>query len=220
MSVPKKKRRTKRDYEYLGTYINKVLKQVHPSGGITGEAEKSVNVLLMDTLDRTMKVVNDLLQSSKTHTVKATVISAALSTIITGELGKHAKSEGTKSVTKFQSSVAGTKGAGVSKASRAGLKFPPTRIGHMIRERASGCSRLSQTADVYMAAVLEYLCAELLELSGNSARDHKRKRINPRDITLAIKSDEELDSLWKHVVLPGGVIPHIHKAYLPKKRKK
>lgn len=220
MSVPKKKRRTKRDYEYLGTYINKVLKQVHPSGGITGEAEKSVNVLLMDTLDRTMKVVNDLLQSSKTHTVKATVISAALSTIITGELGKHAKSEGTKSVTKFQSSVAGTKGAGVSKASRAGLKFPPTRIGHMIRERASGCSRLSETASITMAAALEYLAAEVLELAGNSAYDHKHKLINNRDILLAISNDFELHKLYKNVVLPGGVVPFYIPTEKDKKKKR
>ena len=47
-------------------------------------------------------------------------------------------------------------------------------------------------APVYCTAVLEYLCAELMELAGNAARDNKKHRINPRHILLAIANDEEL----------------------------
>jgi histone H2A len=44
---------------------------------------------------------------------------------------------------------------------------------------------------VFLAAVLEYLIAELLELSGNAAREHERKRITPRFLLLAISNDDE-----------------------------
>ena len=72
-------------------------------------------------------------------------------------------------------------------------------------------------APVYMAAVLEYLCAEVLELAGNAARDNKRSRIVPRHIQLAVRDDEELNKLFGGTtVAVGGVLPNIHAVPLPK----
>ena len=215
-----KKKTTKKHYQSLTSYIRDVLKQIHPDTGIDSLALESVNALMMDSLNRIVKSANELAKNTHTHTVSSRLLIFAIKSVVPGELTKHAISECTKAVTKYQSSKLSSKAGRMSKASRAGLKFPPTRIGHMIRERASGCSRLSETASITMAATLEYLAAEVLELAGNSAYDHKHKLINNRDILLAISNDFELHKLYKNVVLPGGVVPFYIPTEKDKKKKR
>ena len=105
-------------------------------------------------------------------------------------------------------------------SAKAGLQFPVGRIGRYLRQ-GKYAARMGAGAPVYLAAVLEYLCAEILELAGNAARDNKKSRIVPRHITLAVKNDEELNKLLGNVTIAGGgVLPNIHAVLLPKASKK
>ncbi|PAV84151.1 hypothetical protein WR25_11357 [Diploscapter pachys] len=104
-----------------------------------------------------------------------------------------------------------------SRSSRAGLQFPVGRM-HRILRKGNYAKNVGGGAAVYMAAALEYLTAEVLELAGNAARDNKKTRINPRHLQLAIRNDEELNKLLSGVTLSeGGVLPNIHAMLLPKK---
>ena len=111
-------------------------------------------------------------------------------------------------------------GKSVSSSSKAGLQFPVARVGRYLK-KGGYAKRTGVGAGVYLAAVLEYLCAEILELAGNAARDNKKTRIVPRHITLAVKNDEELNKLLGGVTIAsGGVLPNIHAVLLPKKSTK
>jgi len=105
----------------------------------------------------------------------------------------------------------------VSRSAKAGLQFPVGRVARFIKN-ARVSSRVGAGAPVYLAAVLEYLTAEILELAGNAARDNKKTRIIPRHVQLAVRNDEELNKLLgKVTIASGGVLPNIHAVLLPKK---
>lgn len=107
-----------------------------------------------------------------------------------------------------------------SRSSRAGLQFPVGRV-HRLLRKGNYAQRVGAGAPVYLAAVLEYLTAEILELAGNAARDNKKTRIIPRHLQLAVRNDEELNKLLGGVTIAqGGVLPNIQAVLLPKKSEK
>ena len=103
-----------------------------------------------------------------------------------------------------------------TKTAKAGLQFPVGRVGRYLKQ-GKYATRVGAGAPVYLAAILEYLTAEILELAGNAARDNKKSRIIPRHIQLAVRNDEELNKLFGSVTIAqGGVLPNIHSVLLPK----
>ncbi|XP_020183598.1 protein H2A.5 [Aegilops tauschii subsp. strangulata] len=117
--------------------------------------------------------------------------------------------------------MAGRKGGdrkkAVTRSVKAGLQFPVGRIGRYLK-KGRYAQRVGSGAPVYLAAVLEYLAAEVLELAGNAAKDNKKTRIIPRHLLLAVRNDQELGRLLAGVTIAhGGVIPNINSVLLPKK---
>nr|QKS02546.1 histone H2A.Z [Crypthecodinium cohnii] len=119
------------------------------------------------------------------------------------EDGKHEKLG--KTAVKLNSDGAKTRSA------RAGIQFPVGRIHRMLKSYILSNKRVGNTASVYVAAVMEYLSAEVLELAGNVAKESNAKRITPRHLVLAIRNDEELDPFIKATIAGGGVKPKIHE---------
>jgi histone H2A len=115
----------------------------------------------------------------------------------------------------------GGRSGAVSQSKRAGLIFPVGRIASQLR-KGRYAARVSSSAAVYLAAVLEFTVAEILELSAKAVLQRgKGKRITPRALTLAIRHDADLGSLLKDVTLSrGGVVPKVEKALEAKQKKR
>jgi len=186
--------------------------------GISKDAGICVNDYANHVFNVVMAHACDLCELNKKTTLTSREVQTGVRLAIPGELAKHAVCEGTKAVSKFSSNLRGgeTRKA-MSQSARAGLQFPVGRVKNLMKQVWKG--RIAQGAPVYMAAVMEYHVAELLELAGNAAKDYHCKRITPRHCTLAIRGDEELDKLVGNTCIKqGGVIPHIHRALIPKNK--
>jgi len=98
----------------------------------------------------------------------------------------------------------------VSTTKKAGLVLSVARINKRLKA-GRYARRIGLTAAVYMASVLEYLVAEVLELAGNCARYFRKQRVFPRCIQLTLLHDKELFQLTRGAIVPqGGVKPFIH----------
>ncbi len=80
----------------------------------------------------------------------------------------------------------------ISQSVRAGISFPIGRIGRYMRSKKYS-TRTGAGAPVFLGAVLEYLCAEVLESAGDVCKESGRSRIAPRHIELAVRSDNDLN---------------------------
>ena len=106
-------------------------------------------------------------------------------------------------------------------AAKAGVTMPAGRIAGVLR-RGRYAPRVSPSAAVYMAAVLDYLLTEVCETAAKTvlAKKGGARRVTPRALTLAIRHDADLGALLQGVTLSkGGVVPNVAKA-LERKAKK
>ena len=96
------KRRRRR--ESFSIYIYKVLKQVHPDTGISSKAMSIMNSFVNDLFERIAGEASRLAHYNKRSTISSREVQTAVRLLLPGELAKHAVSEGTKAVTKYNSS--------------------------------------------------------------------------------------------------------------------
>ena len=101
-NAQKVKRKKARKQSY-GIYVYKVLKQVHPDVGISSKAMAIMNSFVNDVFGQIAGEASRLTKYNNRNTIGSREIQTAVRLILPGELAKHAVSEGTKAVTKYNS---------------------------------------------------------------------------------------------------------------------
>jgi histone H2B len=97
----KNKRQKKRKYNGYGSYIFKVLKQVHPDTGISKKSMIIMNNMMEDLFEKIASEASNLAKYNKRHTISTREVQTAVRLIFPGELSKHAATEGQKAISKY-----------------------------------------------------------------------------------------------------------------------
>lgn len=100
------KKKKKSNFSSFSTYIYKVLKQVHPDTGVSKKAMNIMDSFVHDIFERIAVEAGRLARYTKRHTISSREIQTSVRLLLPGELAKHAVSEGTKAVTKFNATGA------------------------------------------------------------------------------------------------------------------
>ena len=210
----------KKKTRFFETYISKVLKQVAADNGITANSKQQLNSAICAIARKISVTATHLTQVSKKKTLSEKEVSNAVKIIIPGEISVNAIAEGDQSVAKF---TVEDETKNTSRQDKAGIIFPPSITEKFLRNFGFAKLMITKNAPVYLAAVLEYVVQDILQLSADMARENKRVRITIRDLELSVRTDSELAILFRRCkinFIGGGVVPAIHSSLLIKKPRK
>jgi histone H3/H4 len=194
-------------------YIKNLLKTVHPDINISKETLKIIDLYLKLICYYIIKECKKYSTILNIKTLTSSLISKASYIILDGEINEHAQYEMMRTIKnykKYNNIVDDSKK--ISKATKAQIIFQPSKIRNIVENFWN--NRISDDAIVGLTGIIEYVCLELLELSGNNAIDNKRKTIKVKNLYQAIKYDNELDETTKNInlVFPG-MKPFVENPY-------
>ena len=209
----------KKKGHFFETYISKVLKQISDTNGITSNAKQQLNSALCILCKFISHKVEELTEIAKKKTLSEKEITNTFRILLPGQLSKLAISEGLSAVENYKTKDE----KGSSRQNKAGIIFPPSIAEKFLRQFGYSKIMVTNTAPVCLAAALEYITREILELACISAKETKRIRITIRDLELGVRNDTELNQLFNKIninFLGGGSTPFIHSSLISKKNKK
>lgn len=183
---------------------NVLLNMGGPKVGISTLALTDVLTMINDVATRLSQEAANVTRQNGGETINDAAIRAAVRLIMKGQVRDQAVSQGEKAVRSFATTAAGNKDAHNGPTLRANLQFAVSIAERFLRQYRL---RLAKKAAVYLAAVLEYIATEILELAKQAAIDDGRKRISSRHLTLAVRADKELSALFPGTISRGGVLP-------------
>ena len=210
----------KKKTRFFETYISKVLKNVAADNGITANSKQQLNSVICSIARKLSYSATRLTQVSKKKTLSEKEVANAVKIVLPGELSTNAIAEGDQSITKFTKD---DENKNTSRQDKAGIIFPPSITEKFLRNFGFAKLMITKNAPVYLAAVLEYIVQDILQLSSDMARDNKRVRITIRDLEMSVRTDPELSVLFGRCAINfigGGVMPSIHRSLLTKKPRK
>ena len=95
------RRRRHKNFNTFTFYLFKVLQQLHSDVSITRKAMSVMDSMMLDIFQRLCMESRKLVDYNKKHTIGAKEIQSSVRLLFPGELSKHALSEGSKAVIRY-----------------------------------------------------------------------------------------------------------------------
>ena len=205
---------------YFEHYISNILKEVCPERNITHDAKSQLNELAITTCKI---IANKILDIIKKKTITEDEVEAAVKLVFDGQLCQKSIEEGKRCLQHYSNRENNENKENNSKKSKADLLIPPSMLEKFLRYSRSNIShRVSESAPIFLAGIIEYFLAQLIELS--SISDKKvGVRITCSDIENGIQSDQEINRYikknniylgTKEYVFPKSVVEDSIKNYM------
>lgn len=217
MSAPAKVKKARKHRPMsFGVYIRKLVHNHPKLESVSKNGGKVLNDISLDLTNKLSQEAANLTKAAKQKTVMARAVKDAARTIMSSHLAKEALHHA-KSLADRYAKSGGDTGA------RNILVFPVGRLHTHMRSIVSNKMRVSPTASLYVAALLNYVISDILNGAAKVMqamnREKKPTRLNERYIQMGLSNDSDLLQLIQGTISHGGVMPALHYALLPKKQR-
>lgn len=176
-------------------YITRVSKLINPNIKLSSGVKDFLQKIIISFIEHFAMCSDIMMENRGVKTLSSKEINHCVQLFFTGELRKKSTKEGLKAITKFVSFYP-KKGVKSNNSEKTGIFFPPCRVRYVLGNKLSEYKldfRISETAPVFLSAVIEYLVAEILELAGVHIKNFNRNTILTEDVKNVIKNDDELN---------------------------
>lgn len=162
---------------------------IQPERRINLQVQNELNAIVHYLISKIMHHVGLLMANSPVRTIREAEIHLAVKIVMPGWMKRHAVNSGVDAV--IAASQARQRRSVRGRTRQAGLHFSVPRVEHLIRHYSpSQARRVGREAAIYLAAVIEYVITEILEIASNSDVP-----ISVQDIYYAVRGDDDLREL-------------------------
>ncbi len=206
------------------THIHNLLKQTQVGFNLAGVTCEQLDVSLKIMLEKISDQARILTRDNKHQTITVKEVSAAIELMFPATFNQMALAKCREAVEKYSNTFYNKDGdQSRAKANRAGIHFPPHICEKYLRQHNSSSLSVSETAPVFLAALLDVISTRVLTSAKEKAAEGKKKTINTRHLFLGIHLDPELSVIFNNFgvhIVGGGVVPGIHDKLIPDADKK
>lgn len=179
-----------KNYNFKNSF-NTILWQVDPS---VTQMQKMSKDLLNDLLiNLAVKIIQSTIKTINTETVLHTDIIISTRKILPKELSKYAIDFMMKAIDKYDKA---DKDKEIAKERYAKLQFKISTSHAIIEDNISKDQKIHETSSVALAALLEYIFAEIIILSVSATLDKRKRRITKEIVIDEIRNDNDLNQLF------------------------